>query len=96
MPSLGGVDEIARPLKMICVPSIHLLMRQDVLHAAQLIPSAPWQVPVSAVQTEHKGRRAGWRRCQAAVPHTSISAVLSWANATSVSWYYIQPVKTSS
>lgn len=46
-----SVDETARRLK-ICVGSVHLLIRQGILPAKQLMPSAPWQVPVSALQTE--------------------------------------------
>jgi DNA invertase Pin-like site-specific DNA recombinase len=46
-----SVDETAQRLK-ICVGSVHLLIRQGVLPATQLMPSAPWKVPVAALETE--------------------------------------------
>ena len=46
-----SVDETAQRLK-ICVGSVHLLIRQGVLPATQLMPSAPWKVPVAALDTE--------------------------------------------
>ena len=46
-----SVDETAQRLK-ICVGSVHLLIREGILPAKQLMPSAPWQVPVSALQTD--------------------------------------------
>ncbi|MGE3919320.1 MAG: recombinase family protein [Hyphomicrobiaceae bacterium] len=46
-----SVDETAHRLK-ICVGSVHLLIRQGVLPATQLMPSAPWKVPVAALETE--------------------------------------------
>ena len=46
-----SADEAARRLK-ICVASVHLLIRQGVLPATQLMPSAPWQIPVAALDTE--------------------------------------------
>jgi hypothetical protein len=46
-----SVDETAQRLK-ICVGSVHLLIRQGVLPATQLMPSAPWKVPVAALHTE--------------------------------------------
>lgn len=46
-----SVDETAQRLK-ICVGSVHLLIRQGVLPATQLMPSAPWKVPVPALDTE--------------------------------------------
>ena len=36
----------------ICVPSVHKLIRHGVLPATQLMPSAPWQIPVEALDTE--------------------------------------------
>jgi DNA invertase Pin-like site-specific DNA recombinase len=36
----------------ICVSSVHRLIREGVLPATQLMPSAPWQVPVAAFDTE--------------------------------------------
>jgi DNA invertase Pin-like site-specific DNA recombinase len=36
----------------ICVPSVHKLIRNGVLPATQLMPSAPWQIPVEALDTE--------------------------------------------
>jgi len=46
-----SVDETARRLK-ICVGSVHRLIREGVLPATQLMPSAPWQVPVAALDSE--------------------------------------------
>lgn len=46
-----SVDETARRLK-ICVGSVHRLIRNGVLPATQLMPSAPWQVPVDALTSE--------------------------------------------
>ena len=46
-----SVDETARRLG-ICVGSVHLLIRDCALPATQLMPSAPWQVPVAALDTE--------------------------------------------
>src|ERR1700756_4609053 len=36
----------------ICIGSVHKLIRKSVLPAAQLMPSAPWQIPVAALDTE--------------------------------------------
>ena len=36
----------------ICVTSVHKLIRHGVLPATQLMPSAPWQIPVEALDTE--------------------------------------------
>ena len=46
-----SVDETARRLK-ICVGSVHLLIRERILPAKQLMHSAPWQVPAAALETE--------------------------------------------
>ena len=46
-----SVDATAHRLG-ICVSSVHRLIREGVLPATQLMPSAPWQVPVSAFDTE--------------------------------------------
>lgn len=45
------VDEAAHRLN-ICVGSVKRLIREGVLPATQLLPSAPWQIPVSALSTE--------------------------------------------
>ena len=36
----------------ICIGSVHRLIRKGVLPATQLMPSAPWQIPVAALETE--------------------------------------------
>jgi hypothetical protein len=36
----------------ICIGSVHKLIRRGVLPATQLMPSAPWQIPVAALDTE--------------------------------------------
>ena len=46
-----SVDETAQRLG-ICVGSVHRLIRSGVLPATQLMPSAPWQVPVAALDSE--------------------------------------------
>ncbi len=46
-----SVEETARRVK-ICVRSVHQLIRQGVLSATQLMPPAPWKVPVYALETE--------------------------------------------
>jgi DNA invertase Pin-like site-specific DNA recombinase len=46
-----SVDETARRLQ-ICVGSVLRLIREGILPAKQLMPSAPWQVPVAALNTE--------------------------------------------
>ena len=45
------VDKAALRLG-ICVGSVYKLIREGVLPATQLIPSAPWQIPVAALETE--------------------------------------------
>ena len=45
------IDEAAHRLN-ISVGSVKRLIREGVLPATQLMPSAPWQIPVSAVDTE--------------------------------------------
>jgi len=46
-----SVDETARRLQ-ICVGSVLRLIREGILPAKQLMPLAPWQVPVVALNTE--------------------------------------------
>jgi hypothetical protein len=46
-----SVDETAHRLK-ICVGSVLRLIREGVLPATQLMLSAPWQVPVAALESE--------------------------------------------
>ena len=46
-----SVDETARRLS-ICVGSVLRLIRERVLPAVQLMPSAPWQVPVAVLESE--------------------------------------------
>jgi DNA invertase Pin-like site-specific DNA recombinase len=46
-----SVDETARRLK-ICVGSVLRLIREGILPAKQLMPSAPWQVPAAALDTD--------------------------------------------
>jgi len=36
----------------ICVGSVHKLIREGVLPATQLMQSAPWQIPVAALDTQ--------------------------------------------
>ena len=60
-----SVDETARRLK-ICVGSVHRLIRSGVLPATQLMPSAPWKVPVAVLETD--AVRAGVREIIARRP----------------------------
>jgi DNA invertase Pin-like site-specific DNA recombinase len=46
-----SVDAAAHRLE-ICVSSVHRLIRQGVLPATQLMPSAPWKIPVAALQSD--------------------------------------------
>ncbi len=46
-----SVDETARRLQ-ICVGSVLRLIQEGVLPANQLMPSAPWEVPVEALESE--------------------------------------------
>lgn len=45
------VDEAARRLN-ICVGSVYLLIRSGALPATQIMPSAPWQIPVATLDSE--------------------------------------------
>lgn len=45
------IDATAHRLN-ICVGSVKRLIREGVLPATQLMPSAPWQIPVAALDTE--------------------------------------------
>jgi DNA invertase Pin-like site-specific DNA recombinase len=46
-----SVDETARRLK-ICTGSVHRLIREGRLPAIQLMRSAPWQIPLSSLESE--------------------------------------------
>ena len=46
-----SVDKVAERLQ-ICVGSVLRLIREGILPATQLMPSAPWQVPVAALDSE--------------------------------------------
>ena len=46
-----SADAAARRLG-ICIGSVHRLIRKGVLPATQLMQSAPWQIPVAALETE--------------------------------------------
>lgn len=50
-PRTISADAAAHQLG-ICVSSVHKLIRQGVLPANQLMPSAPWQIPAEALDTE--------------------------------------------
>jgi DNA invertase Pin-like site-specific DNA recombinase len=50
-PETISVDETACRLK-ICVGSVLRLIRAGILPATQLMPSAPWQVPVDALESD--------------------------------------------
>ncbi|HME68618.1 MAG TPA: recombinase family protein [Myxococcota bacterium] len=46
-----SLDEAARRLS-ICVGSVYRLIREGVLPASQLMPSAPWEIPVAAIESD--------------------------------------------
>lgn len=50
-PATISADATAQRLG-ICVGSVHKLIRSGALPATQLMPSAPWQVPVEGLDTE--------------------------------------------
>jgi hypothetical protein len=50
-PKTISVDETAHRLK-ICVGSVLRLIRAGILPATQLMPSAPWQVPLDALESD--------------------------------------------
>ena len=50
-PETISVDETARRLK-ICVGSVLRLIKVGILPAQQLMPCAPWKVPVEALESE--------------------------------------------
>ena len=50
-PQTISADAAAHRLG-ICVSSVHKLIRNGVLPATQLMPSAPWQIPVEALATD--------------------------------------------
>jgi hypothetical protein len=50
-PKTISIDATAQRLG-ICVGSVHKLIRSGALPATQLMPSAPWQVPVEALESE--------------------------------------------
>lgn len=61
-----SVDETARRLQ-ICVGSVHLLIREGILPAKQLMHSAPWQIP--AVALDSKAVKIGVRKVVARRPN---------------------------
>ncbi len=50
-PTTVTAHEAARQLR-ICVTSVMRLIHEGILPAAQQMPSAPWEVPVSALDSE--------------------------------------------
>jgi DNA invertase Pin-like site-specific DNA recombinase len=60
-----SVDETAQRLD-ICVGSVHRLIREGILPATQLMHSAPWQVPMAALESE--AVQAGVRSIKARRP----------------------------
>jgi hypothetical protein len=53
-------DEAAHRLN-ICIGSVKRLIREGVLPATQLMPSAPWQIPVSALDIDTEAVKIGVR-----------------------------------
>ena len=50
-PETISIDETAQRLG-ICAGSVHRLLREGKLPATQLMPWAPWKVPVEALESE--------------------------------------------
>jgi hypothetical protein len=46
-----SAEETARRLGL-CIGSVQKLIREGVLSATQLMPSAPWQIPVAALESK--------------------------------------------
>lgn len=61
-----SADEAARRLS-ICIGSVHRLIRERVLPAEQLMPSAPWQIPLAALDSD--AVRIGVQRIAQRRPH---------------------------
>lgn len=69
IPTIGA-DEAASQLG-ICVGSVQRLIRQGILPATQLMPSAPWEIPVDALSTE--AVQTGVREIQKRRPRNFVS-----------------------
>ena len=53
LPRAETISADAAAIRLgICVGSVHKLIREGVLPATQLMQSAPWQIPVAALETE--------------------------------------------
>jgi DNA invertase Pin-like site-specific DNA recombinase len=53
LPRAETISAAAAAIRLgICVGSVHKLIRAGVLPATQLMQSAPWQIPVAALETE--------------------------------------------
>jgi DNA invertase Pin-like site-specific DNA recombinase len=53
LPRAETISADAAAIRLgICVASVHKLIRENVLPATQLMPSAPWQIPAAALDTE--------------------------------------------
>ena len=50
-PETISAQETAHRLGL-CITSVHQLIREGSLPARQLMPSAPWQIPVEALESE--------------------------------------------
>ena len=70
-PATISADATAQRLG-ICVGSIHKLIRSGALPATQLMPSAPWQVPVEGLDTE--AVRIGLQQIAARRPGKALDA----------------------
>jgi len=71
-PTTISADATAQRLG-ICVGSVHKLIRSGRLPATQLMPSAPWQVPVDAFETE--AVRIGLQEIAARRPRTALDSI---------------------
>ena len=71
-PKTLTIDATARKLG-ICVNSVHKLIRSGALPATQLMHSAPWQVPVDALDTD--AVRIGLQEIAARRPHAALDCI---------------------
>ena len=71
-PTSISVDATARRLG-ICVGSVHKLIRSGALPATQLMPSAPWRVPVAALDSE--AVRIGLQEIAARRPRAALDSI---------------------
>jgi DNA invertase Pin-like site-specific DNA recombinase len=71
-PEMLSMEATSRRLG-ICISSIHWLIRTGALPATQLMPSAPWQIPAEALDSE--AVRIGLQAIEARRPRKALAAI---------------------